>query len=253
MQAREKVIATEHIDRKRALTKEDFMLFGRQMLVPEIGAEGQQKLCQAKVMVVGAGGLGCPVLQYLSGAGVGRLGCVDFDKIEVHNLHRQVLFNWADVGKAKIAVAEAALKNRRPLGELDFKQVKLNTENGAPLLKGYDLVIDGTDNFTTRYILSDLCKELGIPIVYGSILGFEGQMAVFGHRGSKTLRDLFPTPPPAGKAPSCAENGVLATLPGIMGLLMAQEALKLLMGLPVLNNQLLLFNTLDFQWNILDF
>ena len=249
----EKIATSSDQQCSKALTKEDFMLFGRQMLVPEIGVEGQRLICQSKVMVIGAGGLGCPVLQYLCGAGVGTLGCVDFDLVEMHNLHRQILYTRADVGKAKISVAKRVLSERRPSMQLDFKEVKLTRQNAAGLLRGYDLVIDGSDNFSTRYTVSDVCKELGIAVVYGSILGFEGQMAVFGHNGAKTLRDLFPSPPPKGSAPNCAENGVLATFTGIMGLLMAQEALKLLMGLPTLHNQLLLFNTLDLNWNMLRF
>lgn len=235
------------------LSKSDFMLYGRQMLVPEIGPEGQLKLAGARVMVIGAGGLGCPVLQYLSGAGVGHIGCLDFDHIEMHNLHRQVLFNPDQVGLPKVDMAAKALNGRNPLGQLDFKKIRLTRENAPDLLAGYDLVVDGSDNFKTRYAVSDSCQALTIPVVYGSILGFEGQLAVFGHQGGKTLRSLFPSPPPTGAVPNCAENGVLATLPGIMGLLMAQEALKLLMGLPVLHNQLVLFNTLRWQWRTLSF
>lgn len=241
------------LSEKTRLQKEDFMLYGRQMLVPEIGAEGQLKLAGARVMVVGAGGLGCPVLQYLNGAGVGYIGCVDFDHIEMHNLHRQVLFTPDQVGQSKTAVAEATLRQHRPSGHFDFAHVKLTRTNAPDLLNGYDLVIDGSDNFNTRYAVSDACRQLDIPVVYGSILGFEGQLAVFGHQGGKTLRALFPSPPPPGNAPNCAENGVLATLPGIIGLLMAQEALKLLMELPVLHNQLILFNTLNWQWRTLSF
>jgi len=229
------------------------MFYGRQMLVPEIGWEGQQKLKAAKVMVIGAGGLGCPVLQYLSGAGVGQLGCVDFDHVEFHNLHRQLLYGPDDVHALKVRVAEAALKKKRPSALYDFKNQRLTSENAARLLRGYDLVVDGSDNFKTRYIVSDTCKMMNLPVVYGSILGFEGQLAVFGHQGGKTLRDLFSAPPSAGLAPNCAENGVMATLPGIIGLIMAQEALKLLTGLPVLHNQLAIFNTLDWHWRTLTF
>lgn len=235
------------------LTKEDFMLYGRQMLVPEIGPEGQLKLAQSKVMVIGAGGLGCPILQYLSGAGVGHLACIDFDHIEMHNLHRQILYRPDQIGQLKVQVAAEALAGRKGTGNFEWKNERLTPENAGRLLTGYDLVIDGSDNFKTRYAVSDSCLALGIPVVYGSILGFEGQLAVFGHHGGKTLRDLFPGPPKAGSAPNCAENGVLATLPGIIGLLMAQESLKLLMDLPVLHNQLVIFNTLNWQWRTLSF
>ncbi|WP_224071881.1 HesA/MoeB/ThiF family protein [Arachidicoccus terrestris] len=241
--------ATDHAQ----LTKEDFMLYGRQMLVPEIGAEGQLKLARSKVMVIGAGGLGCPILQYLSGAGVGHLACIDFDHIEIHNLHRQILYRPDQTGQLKVQVAADVLAARRGPGRFEWKNEKLTRENAGRLLSGYDLVIDGTDNFPTRYAVSDSCRTLKIPVVYGSILGFEGQLAVFGHKGGKTLRDLFPEPPKPGSAPNCAENGVLATLPGIIGLLMAQESLKLLMDLPVLHNQLVLFNTLNWQWRTLSF
>lgn len=235
------------------LTKEDFMYYGRQMLVPEIGAQGQLKLRRAKIMVVGAGGLGCPVLQYLCGAGVGKLGCVDFDRIELHNLHRQLLYDPASVGRQKIEEAKKVLAAKRPALSLDFKNERLTAANAMSLLAGYDLVVDGSDNFKTRYIVSDTCKALDIPVVYGSILGFEGQIAVFGHNGGKTLRDLFSGPPSADNAPNCAENGVLGTLPGIIGLIMAQEALKLIMGLPVLHNQLVLLDTLRFECRKLNF
>ena len=229
------------------------MYYGRQMLIPEIGPEGQLRLRNAKIMVIGAGGLGCPVLQYLCGAGVGHIGCLDFDQVELHNLHRQLLYTPAFVGRLKIEAARESLAAQRPWATLDFKNKKLTAANAKSLLFGYDLVVDGSDNFKTRYIVSDHCKALNIPVIYGSILGFEGQMAVFGHNGGKTLRDLFPGPPPPGNAPNCAENGVLATLPGIIGLLMAQEALKLVMGLPVLHNQFILFDTLHLQWRKLRF
>lgn len=237
----------------QGLTKEDFMFYGRQMLVPEIGPEGQLRLARSKVMVIGAGGLGCPVLQYLSGAGVGQLGCIDFDHIEMHNLHRQVLYNADQIGQLKVQAAAEVLAARGCPGHFEWKNEKLTSENAGRLLEGYDLVVDGSDNFTTRYAVSDSCRALGIPVVYGSILGFDGQLAVFGHKSGKTLRDLFPCPPRAGTAPNCAENGVLATLPGIIGLLMAQESLKLLMDLPVLHNQLILFNTLNWRWRSLSF
>jgi adenylyltransferase/sulfurtransferase len=193
------------------------------------------------------------VLQYLCGAGVGHIGCVDFDRVELHNLHRQLLFNRNSVGSQKITIAKEVLAAQRPAALLDFKNQRLTADNAAALVSGYDLVVDGSDNFKTRYIVSDTCKILNIPVIYGSILGFEGQLAVFGHEGGKTLRDLFASPPVAGNAPNCAENGVLATLPGIIGLLMAQEALKLVMGLPVLHNQLVLLDTLHFEWRKLHF
>lgn len=236
-----------------ALEKIDFMRYGRQMLVPEIGPEGQLKIKSSRVLVIGIGGLGCPVLQYLAAAGVGCLGAIDFDIIEMHNLHRQILYQEAQIGQPKVQAAQAALHQLNPHINYEFKAVKLTPETALDLIQGYDLVIDGTDNFATRYLVNDTCVQLEIPLIYGSILNFEGQFSVFCHAGSKNLRDIFPDPPQPDSVPGCAQNGVLATLPGIIGMLMAQEALKLLMGLPVLRNEMVLFNTLDWNWTKLRF
>ena len=238
--------------RLRNLQKEDYMLYGRQMLLSEIGPEKQLRLANARVMVIGAGGLGCPVLQYLNGTGVGHLSCADFDHIEMHNLHRQLLYAPHQVGRAKVVVAKEVLSRQRPGVHLAFVEEKLTPDNAARLLCGHDLVIDGSDNFKTRYLINDTCQALGIPVIYGSISGFEGQLAVFGHKGSKRLRALFPSPPQQG-VPNCAENGVLGTLPGIIGLMMAHEALKLIMELPVLHNELVIFDTLTMRWRKLSF
>jgi len=226
-----------------------FLRYSRQMMVPEIGEEGQQKIINAKVLVIGAGGLGCPVLQYLAAAGVGIIGIVDFDVIELHNLHRQILYTDKSNGESKAITAQKALQELNPHATFQVFNEKLTAANAAHLLSGFDVIVDGCDNFTTRYLVNDACVQLGKPLIYGSILNFEGQMAVLNHNGSKNLRDLFPEPPDPKDVPNCSLNGVMGTFPGIIGTMMAQETLKLIIGIPVLNNELLLFNTL--QWTFI--
>ena len=226
-----------------------FLRYSRQMMVPEIGEEGQQKIINAKVLVIGAGGLGCPVLQYLAAAGVGTIGIVDFDVIELHNLHRQILYTDKSNGESKAITAQKALQELNPHATFQVFNEKLTAANAAHLLSGFDVIVDGCDNFTTRYLVNDACVQLGKPLIYGSILNFEGQMAVLNHNGSKNLRDLFPEPPDPKDVPNCSLNGVMGTFPGIIGTMMAQETLKLIIGIPVLNNELLLFNTL--QWTFI--
>jgi len=226
-----------------------FLRYSRQMMVPEIGAEGQQKLINSKVLVIGAGGLGCPILQYLACAGVGTIGIIDFDVIELHNLHRQILYNDKQTGKSKAIVAAEALKQLAPHATFQILDEKLTQANALQTLKSYDLIVDGSDNFVTRYLVNDTCVQLNKPLVYGSILNFEGQIAVFNNNGGKNLRNLFPEPPNAGDVPNCSLNGVINTLPGIIGTMMAQETIKLLCNMPVLYNELLIFNTL--QWSLL--
>jgi len=226
-----------------------FLRYSRQMMVPEIGEEGQQKIINAKVLVIGTGGLGCPVLQYLAAAGVGTIGIVDFDVIELHNLHRQILYTDKSNGESKAITAQKALQELNPHATFQVFNEKLTADNAAHLLSGFDVIVDGCDNFTTRYLVNDACVQLGKPLIYGSILNFEGQMAVLNHNGSKNLRDLFPEPPDPKDVPNCSLNGVMGTFPGIIGTMMAQETLKLIIGIPVLNNELLLFNTL--QWTFI--
>jgi len=226
-----------------------FLRYSRQMMVPEIREEGQQKIIDAKVLVVGAGGLGCPVLQYLAAAGVGTIGIVDFDVIELHNLHRQILYSDKAAGKSKALTAEKALQELNPHATFNVFNEKLTDDNAIRLLCGFDVIVDGCDNFTTRYLVNDTCVQLGKPLIYGSILNFEGQMAVLNHNGSKNLRDLFPEPPDSKDVPNCSLNGVIGTLPGIIGTMMAQETLKLITGMPTLRNELLLYNTM--QWTFL--
>lgn len=232
---------------------QEYLRYSRQMMLPEIGDEGQEKLKKAKVLVIGAGGLGCPILQYIATAGVGTIGIVDFDKIEIHNLHRQILYTENQIGQSKAVTAKETLEEMNPLISIVAFEEKLTIENAKQLIKQFDFIIDGSDNFTTRYLVNDTCFALGKTLVYGSILGFEGQLAVFNRNGSKNLRDLFPEPPNPKDVPNCNMNGVLGTLPGIIGMMMAHETLKLIMDLPTLENELLLFSTLNWSFTKLKF
>jgi molybdopterin/thiamine biosynthesis adenylyltransferase len=232
---------------------QDYLRYNRQMMLPEIGDEGQEKLKKAKVLVIGAGGLGCPILQYIATAGVGTIGIIDFDKIEIHNLHRQILYTENQVGQSKALTAKKTLESLNPLISVLTFEEKLTSENAAQIIQDFDCIVDGSDNFETRYLANDTCVALGLPLVYGSILKFEGQMAVFNHNGSKNLRDLFPEPPNPKDVPNCNMNGVLGTLPGIIGTMMAHETLKLIMDLPTMKNELILFSTLDWGFKKLKF
>ncbi len=232
---------------------QDFLRYNRQVILPEIGDEGQEKLKKSKVLVIGAGGLGCPILQYIATAGVGTIGIVDFDKIEIHNLHRQILYTEGQIGLPKAKTAKATIEKLNPLITVQAFEEKLNTENASRIIADFDIVVDGSDNFSTRYLVNDTCVSLGKPLVYGSILGFEGQLAVFNHQGSKNLRDLFPEPPNPKDVPNCSFNGVLGTLPGMIGTMMAHETLKLIIGLPGLKNELVLYKTLDWSFTKLNF
>ncbi|MRX37903.1 thiamine biosynthesis protein ThiF [Flavobacterium sp. LC2016-23] len=232
---------------------QEFLRYNRQTILPEIGDEGQEKLKKAKVLVIGAGGLGCPVLQYIATAGVGFIGIMDFDTIEIHNLHRQILYTENEIGREKAVVAKEVVSKLNPLIEAEAINLKLTAENAATIIQQYDVIVDGSDNFSTRYLINDTCVQFQKPLVYGSILKFEGQIAVFNHNGSKNLRDLFPEMPDPKEVPNCNLNGVLGTLPGIIGTMMAHETLKLILGLPTLRNELVLFNTLDWSFTKLSF
>ena len=232
---------------------QDFLRYNRQMMLPEIGDSGQEKLKKAKILVIGAGGLGCPILQYIATAGIGTIGIVDFDKIELHNLHRQILYTEEHVGQSKVITAKSVLETLNPLIDIIAFEEKLTMENATQIILNFDVVVDGSDNFATRYLVNDTCVVLGKPVVYGSILKFEGQIAIFNHNRSKNLRDLFPEPPNPKDVPNCNLNGVLGTLPGIIGSMMAHETLKLIMDLPTLENELILFNTLDWSFKKLKF
>jgi len=231
----------------------EFLRYNRQTILPEIGDEGQEKIKNAKVLIIGAGGLGCPVLQYLSTAGVGTIGVVDFDTIEIHNLHRQILYTEDQVGFSKASTAKKVLMKLNPLINVIAFEEKLTVENASLLIQDFDIIVDGSDNFKTRYLVNDTCVDLGKTLVYGSILKFEGQIAVFNHNGSKNLRDLFPEMPDPKDVPNCNLNGVLGTLPGIIGNMMAHETLKLILELPALKNELLLFDTLNWNFTKLTF
>lgn len=232
---------------------QEFLRYNRQTILPEIGDEGQEKLKKAKVLVIGAGGLGCPVLQYIATAGVGFIGIIDFDTIEMHNLHRQILYTENEIGKEKAIVAKEVVSKLNPLIEVIAITEKLTIENASTIIAQYDVIVDGSDNFSTRYLVNDTCVILQKPLVYGSILRFEGQVAVFNHKGSKNLRDLFPEIPDPKDVPNCNVNGVLGTLPGIIGTMMAHETLKLIIELPTLRNELILFNTLNWGFTKLNF
>jgi sulfur-carrier protein adenylyltransferase/sulfurtransferase len=224
--------------------------YQRQMLLPQFGRQGQEKLMSARVLVIGAGGLGCPALLYLAAAGVGTLGIVDFDRVALSNLHRQILYGPDDIGLPKADVAAQKLRKAYPDTTVEVFDTRLDTQNALEIISGYDLVVDGSDNFPTRYLVNDACVLLDKPLVWGSVYRFEGQVAVFNHQPTvaaipdeaasevaapKTekinYRDLFPTPPGPDEIPNCAEAGVLGVLPGIIGSLQANEAIKVLTGL----------------------
>lgn len=234
-------------------SKDELSHYSRHFSLPEIGMEGQKKLKTSSVLVIGTGGLGAPMLQYLAAAGIGTIGLVDFDRVEASNLHRQVLFGVADVGRPKVEAAKERLEQINPHINIRTHEVRLSSENALEILRDYDIVADGTDNFPTRYLVNDACVMLDIPSVYGSIFQFEGQVSVFnyvdeeGNRGPN-YRDLFPEPPPPGLVPSCAEAGVLGVLPGIIGSLQASEVIKLAAGIgESLVGKLFLFDALTFN------
>lgn len=225
--------------------------YGRQMLLPQLGESGQQKLLRSKVLVIGAGGLGCPVLQYLAAAGVGTIGIVDDDVVALHNLHRQILFASDDVGVSKAVAAAVALQKLNPGIAIIPYNERLSTLNALRLIDQYDIVVDGTDNFSTRYLVSDACVLMNKPLVYGAISQFEGQVALFNvqrEKRSVNYRDLFPEPPAAGEVLSCAEAGVIGVLPGIIGTMQATEVIKLITGIgEPLVNRLFTYNALNNQ------
>ena len=228
--------------------------YSRHLLLPEIGPAGQQRLKAARVLVVGCGGLGCPVLQYLAAAGVGTLGLLDFDAVDDSNLQRQVLYATADVGRPKAVVATEKLRAQNPFISLQTHQVLLSAANALALFAGYDLVVDCSDNFATRYLVSDACVVLGKPLVFGAIFKFEGQVAVFNYQNGPTYRCLHPVPPAPGDAPNCAEIGVLGVLPGLIGTMQATEALKIILEIgEVLSGRLLLVDALSMRFQAIRF
>jgi len=231
------------------LTKEEYERYSRHIILPEVGLEGQKRLKAASVLCIGTGGLGSPLLLYLAAAGVGRIGIVDFDVVDNSNLHRQVIHSTSWVGKPKIESAKNRVLEINPNCQVDLYEPRLSSENALDLVKPYDVIVDGTDNFPTRYLVNDACVLLNKPNVYGSIFRFEGQATVFNYEGGPNYRDLYPEPPPPGMVPSCAEGGVLGVLCGIIGTIQATEAVKIILGQGnTLSGRLLLYNALDMKF-----
>ena len=224
------------------LTDPEILRYSRHLILPEVGPEGQRRLKQARVLLIGAGGLGAPLGLYLAAAGVGHLGIVDFDAVDVSNLQRQVIQGTRDVGRAKTASARDRITDLNPHVQVETYETRLTSANALDLFRSYDVIVDGTDNFPTRYLVNDACVLLGKPNVHGSIFRFEGQASVFWAQRGACYRCLFPEPPPPGLVPSCAEGGVLGVLPGIIGCIQATETLKLILGQgePLINRLLLL-------------
>jgi adenylyltransferase/sulfurtransferase len=228
-------------------TSEEIVRYSKQLMLDDIGPQGQTKLKQAKVLVIGAGGLGCPVLQYLNAVGIGTIGIAEFDLVDASNLHRQILYGPPDIGRKKVAVAMERLVAQNPMTSIIPHDLRICELNAPAIIEAYDFVVDGCDNFATRYIVNDVCVALGKPLVYGSILGYQGQVAVFNNKGSKHLRHIFPEPPNTGDVPDCSENGVLGTVPGIIGIIMAQTLISVILQRPSFENQLMLLNTLSME------
>ena len=232
------------------LNKDEYERYSRHIILPEVGLEGQKRLKAASVLCIGTGGLGSPLLLYLAAAGVGRIGIVDFDVVDSSNLQRQVIHGTAQVGKPKLESAKQRILDINPFCQVDLYNTRLSSENALDILKPYDVVVDGTDNFPTRYLVNDACVLLGKPNVYGSIFRFEGQASVFNYQDGPNYRDVFPEPPPPGMVPSCAEGGVLGVLCGVIGSIQATEAIKVILGMETtLSGRLLLYNaqTMSFR------
>lgn len=243
------VDCTSTAGREVGLTKEEILRYSRHLIMPEVGMDGQRKLKAASVLMIGAGGLGSPAGMYLAAAGVGRIGIVDFDVVDYTNLQRQVLHSTKDVGRPKLESARDRLTGINPQVVIETYDTRLTSENATELFRNYDVVIDGTDNFPTRYLVNDACVLLGKPNVYGSIFRFEGQASVFYAREGPCYRCLYPEPPPPGLVPSCAEGGVLGVLPGIIGSIQALETIKLITGQgDPLIGRLLLFDGLRLNF-----
>jgi len=234
-------------------SKEELARYDRHIIIPDFGFEAQKKLKAAKVLVIGSGGLGSPSLLYLAAAGVGTIGIVDFDVVDDSNLQRQVLFGVDEIGKPKVESAKKRLESLNPFITIKVYNQQLTSQNALDIIKDYDVVADGTDNFPTRYLVNDACVLLGKPNVYGSIFQFEGQVSVFNYINKEgelgpNYRDLYPTPPPPGLVPSCAEGGVLGVLPGIIGSLQALEVIKIITGVgETLSGRFFIFDALNFE------
>ncbi|MBD2383851.1 molybdopterin-synthase adenylyltransferase MoeB [Cylindrospermum sp. FACHB-282] len=231
------------------LNKDDYERYSRHLILPEVGVEGQKRLKAASVLCIGTGGLGAPLLLYLAAAGVGRIGIVDFDIVDTSNLQRQVIHGTSWVGKPKIESAKNRIHEINPYCQVDLYETRLSSENALDIIRPYDIVVDGTDNFPTRYLVNDACVLLNKPNVYGSIFRFEGQATVFNYEGGPNYRDLYPEPPPPGMVPSCAEGGVLGILPGMIGIIQATETVKIILGNGnTLSGRLLLYNALEMKF-----
>ncbi|MBT6375262.1 MAG: molybdopterin-synthase adenylyltransferase MoeB, partial [Gemmatimonadales bacterium] len=231
------------------LSRAELLRYARHIALPEVGLDGQARLKEARVLCVGAGGLGSPLALYLAAAGVGTLGIVDFDTVDASNLQRQILHGTEDIGRSKLDSAADSLLAVNPHVEVVKHEVRLSSENALDILSGYDVVVDGTDNFPTRYLVNDACVLSGIPNVYGSVFRWEGQVSVFATKGGPCYRCLFREPPPPGLVPNCAEGGVLGVLPGIIGSMQAMETIKLILGKgQSLAGRLLIFDALDMTW-----
>lgn len=239
---------------EHTLTSEEKKQYHRHLILDQIGNEGQLKLKQAKVLVVGAGGLGCPVLQYLTAAGVGTIGIVDGDVVEQSNLQRQILYTVQDIGQSKARSASNRLKHLNPFVDFVVYETYLDTENVLNIFGDYDIIVDGSDNFPTRYLVNDACILTNRPLVFGSVFKFQGQVSVFNWKGSGTYRCLYPTPPAPNSVPNCSDIGVLGVLPGIIGVLQANEVIKLITGIgKPLVNRLLYFDALTLEQQVLRF
>jgi sulfur-carrier protein adenylyltransferase/sulfurtransferase len=231
------------------LDKQEYQRYSRHLILPEVGLEGQKRLKAASVLCIGTGGLGSPLLLYLAAAGVGRIGIVDSDVVDHSNLQRQVIHGTSWVGKPKIESAKNRILEINPFCQVDLYETWITSENAIEIATPYDIVIDGTDNFPTRYLMNDVCVMLNKPNIYGSIFRFEGQATVFNYEGGPNYRDLYPEPPPPGMVPSCAEGGVLGVLPGVIGCIQATEAIKIILGQgTTLSGRLLLYNALDMKF-----
>src|SRR5215207_716847 len=232
------------------LSNDEIRRYSRHLILPEVGLAGQKKICSSSVLCIGAGGLGSPIAMYLAAAGVGKLGIVDFDTVDLSNLQRQIIHSTEDVGRPKTQSAKETINGINPNVEVVIHNARISSENAFDLITPYDIVVDGTDNFPTRYLTNDACVLLKKANVYGSIFRFEGQASVFApHLGGPCYRCLYPEPPPPGMVPSCAEGGVLGVLPGIVGTIQATEILKLALGKgSSLVGRLLLFNALDMKF-----
>src|SRR6187431_163428 len=231
------------------LSPDEIKRYSRHLIMPEIGMDGQRRIKAGSVLCIGAGGLGSPAAMYLAAAGVGRIGIVDFDVVDYSNLQRQLLHTTPDVGRTKLASAKDKINALNPHVQVETFEEALSSDNAMRLFKGYDVILDGTDNFPTRYLVNDACVLMGIPNAYGSIFRFEGQASVFAAKDGPCYRCLYPEPPPPGLVPSCAEGGVLGVLPGVIGVIQATEAIKLILGIgSALIGRFLIFDALNMKF-----